>query len=97
MLGETQENGNGHQIRSWISTVVRPGVVQAAGSAGENSQDFPGVWVGGVRQKEGVPLRSSLEGPQEEKPVDTKLLRGEHEAPHGAWRSEQEGAEHASE
>lgn len=29
--------------------------------------------------------------------MDAKLLRGEHEAPHGAWRSEQEGAEYASE
>lgn len=50
-----------------------------------------------MRKEKGVPLRSSLEGHQGEELVDAKLLRGEPEAPYGAWRSEQGGAECASE
>lgn len=60
MLGETQENGDGHQVRSWVATVVRPGVVPAAGPAGENFQDLPER----LEAQKGVPLRSSPEGHQ---------------------------------
>lgn len=73
MLGETQENGDGHQVRSWVATVVRPGVVPAAGPAGENFQDLPER----LGAQKGVPLRSSPEGHQGEEAVDAKLLRGE--------------------
>lgn len=40
MLGEIQDTGDRHQIRSQISIVVRPGVDQATGLAGENFQDL---------------------------------------------------------
>lgn len=80
MLGETQENGDGHQVRSWVATVVRPGVVPAAGPAGENFQDLPER----LGAQTGVPLRSSPEGHQGGKAVDAELLK---ESSHGAWRS----------
>lgn len=90
MLGETQENGDGHQIRSWVPTVVRPGVAPAAGPAGENFQDLPE----GLGAQKGVPLRSSPQGHQGEEPVEAKLLRRELPMVPGG---QQEGAEYASE
>lgn len=73
MLGEIQEDGTGYQIRSWVPTVVRSGVVPAAGPAGESFQDLPE----GLGAQKGVPLRGSPEDHQGEGPVDAKLLRGE--------------------
>lgn len=60
-------------------------------------EKIPKIFQWGWGEEKRAPQRSSLEGHQGEEPVDAKLLRGEHEAPHGAWRSEQEGAECASE
>lgn len=90
MLGETQENGDGHQVRSWVATVVRLGVVPAAGPAGENFQDLPER----SGAQKGVPLRSSPEGHQGEGAVDAELLRGELPMVPGG---QHEGAEYAAE